>query len=204
LALAASGAKVIGIDNDVEFISAAHSISSQKTTGVTFLCADACCTPFEDESFTKIRFDRVFQHVQEAAKILNEARRIVCRDGWIQICEPDYLSMTFFHPNIRFERKLFDALAYERIPNSHRVRCLPSELIGCGFEIKSIDVINHQFHDINLVKTLIRFDLLVDELTRRNVFTAEDAITWSELCADGGRAFACSLNFLLIMGRRRS
>jgi ubiquinone/menaquinone biosynthesis C-methylase UbiE len=203
VALAASGAMVIGIDNDAEFLAAGRFNSSQKATTARFLCADACCTPFKGESFTKIRFDRVFQHVPRAAKILQEAHRIVCRDGLIQIFEPDYLSMTFFHPNVRSERKLFDALAYERIPNGHRVRCLPSELTSCGFEVMSIDVVSHQFHDMNLVRTLIRFDLLVNDLTRRNMFTAEDAIAWSDLCAVEGRAFICSLNFLLIMGRRR-
>jgi ubiquinone/menaquinone biosynthesis C-methylase UbiE len=203
-ALAASGATVIGIDNDIEFISTAHSLLSQGATRPMFLCADACCTPFEGESFTKLRFDRVFQHIPEATKIMREARRIVCRDGLIQIFEPDYLSMTFFHPNIRFERKLFDAVANERIPNAHKVRSLPHELTESGFEVLRVDIVNHQFHDINVVKKLIRFDLLVNDLAQRDVFTEEDAVAWRELCADGGRAFTCSLNFLLIMGRRTS
>jgi ubiquinone/menaquinone biosynthesis C-methylase UbiE len=204
VALAASGAMVIGIDNDFEFISTARSLLAKGTTSPMFLCADASCAPFKGESFTKIRFDRVFQHVPEPTKLMHEAGRIICRDGLIQILEPDYLSMTFFHPNIRFERKLFDALAYERIPNAHKVRSLPYELARCGFEVIRIDVLNHQFHDIQLVKTLIRFDLLVDDLTRRDMFTGEDAVAWNELCDDEKRAFTCSLNFLLIMGRRRS
>lgn len=204
VALAASGAMVIGIDNDVGFISTARSLLSQGTTRPVFLCADARSTPFKGESFTKIRFDRVFQHIPEPTTLMSEARRIICRDGLIQIFEPDYLSMTFFHPNIRFERKLIDALVYERIPNAHKVRSLPYELAKCGFEVIRVDIVNHQFHDIQLVKTLIRFDLLVDDLTRRGMFTGEDAVAWRELCADEGRAFTCSLNFLLIMGRRRS
>jgi len=204
VALAASGATVIGIDNDIDFISTAQSIVSRDTTKPMFLCADASCTPFKGESFTKIRFDRVFQHIPEATKVILEARRVLCRDGLIQIFEPDYLSMTFFHPNIRFERKLFDALANERIPNAHKVRFLPHELVNCGFEVTSVDIVNHQFHDIQLVKALIRFDEIVDDLTRHDLLTSEDEVTWRELCADVRRAFTCSLNFLLIMGQRTS
>jgi hypothetical protein len=47
-------------------------------------------------------------------------------------------------------------------------------------------------------------DFLVNDLTQRDMFTEEDAIAWRELCADGGMAFTCSLNFLLITGRRTS
>jgi ubiquinone/menaquinone biosynthesis C-methylase UbiE len=200
-ALAEKGASVFGIDNDEIFLEHAKA-NNQKTTPVTYLLCEADNVNATNESFNKVIFHRVFQHLPNYENVLAESKRILKQNGIIHIVEPDYLSATFFSENIEFERKLINTIAKERIPNSHKVRTLPSLLRSIGFNILSIEVHNYIFNSFTLANYLINFDDNVNREFKAGNFSENHINSWNKIKSLPDNCFNFSMNMILITAQK--
>ncbi|GAA3979645.1 methyltransferase domain-containing protein [Mucilaginibacter dorajii] len=195
--IAAYGANVIGIDNDENFLTVARK-NNLTHTNVKFICSDADHIPLEDNSIDKIIVHRVLQHVIDHESVIKECCRILKPGGTLQIVEPDYLSLTFFLNDIGFERKLIDRVAYNRIPNSYKVRQLPFSLNNAGFNVGLTEVHNYLIDSFELANYVIRFDEEVEKGYACNDFTQLQYEAWQELKKLPQGQFNLSLNLLLV------
>ena len=199
--LAQSGAKVYGFDNDEKFIKTAKK---QQAVGlkVNFICADASNLPLENESVDKIRFDRVFQHLDNYDTILAEAYRLLKPGGQIQIIDPDYFSITFFLSNIELERKLLDNISYKRIPNSYKVRQIPEYLKNNKFEIGLTEIHYYNINDYNLAVNIIKFEEVINEELNKGNITENELADWNELKNLSANNFNFSFNMIIFQAKK--
>jgi ubiquinone/menaquinone biosynthesis C-methylase UbiE len=193
--LATSGAKIYGIDNDDNFLFLAKE-QKPNNLNVEFLCCKADEIPLLDNSIDKIRFDRVFQHISEHDKVLKEVHRLLKPNGKFQIIDTDYLSVTLFLEDEKLERKIIDTIAYQRIPNAHKIRKLPHTLEQNNFSLVSSEVHNYIINDFELVKSILNFHKIIDEEFKLGNITQQEYNTW--LQQDKTR-FNFSINLMLFM-----
>lgn len=84
--------KVIGIDHDPEMVDAANQRATDESVAhfVEHRLANGLELPFEDNIFDSCRSERVFQHVEEADKLLAEMIRVTKPGGYIVIADADH------------------------------------------------------------------------------------------------------------------
>ena len=191
--IAKTGAKVYGIDNDQNFIA----LSNQQLTGnikVNFICCNADKIPLANHSIDSFRFDRVLQHIENHNKVLKEVTRLLKPGGKLIIVDADYLSVSLFLEDEKLERKIIDAIAYNRIPNSHKIRQLPTTLAQNNFSLVSTEIHNYIINDYEFAKSLIRFDkTVVEEFELGNISQTEKKC-WQRHIK---RPFNLSINLML-------
>lgn len=177
--LAKSGAKVVGIDNDPNFIAIANK---QPITDlqVEFICCNADNVPLASHSIETVRFDRVLQHIADHDKVLKEVKRLLKPTGKLIIVDTDYLSLSFVLDDEKLERKIVDAVAYKRIPNGYKVRQLPKTLEKHNFKILSAEIHNYVINDYASATSLIHFDKAFDEELRLGNISETEQAVWQK------------------------
>lgn len=201
LALAGKGARVTGLDSDESFLKTARA-NNDKANPVNFILGDASKLDFQDSSFDKIVFHRVFQHLPEYKSVLLECNRTLKQTGMLHIVEPDYRSLSFFSDNIQFERKLVDSICTRRIPNSFKVRTLPKELAAAGFKLADFEVHNYILKPFALANYVLNFDDEIHKGVETGLFSERDVSTWNKLKELPDGLFNLSINMVLITAKK--
>lgn len=190
--LAKSGANIIGIDNDKNFIEIAKK-QQHNDLQFQFIYCQADNIPIPSSTIDKVRFDRVLQHISEHEKVLNEVTRILKPNGVLQIIDTDYLSCSLFLEDEILERKIIETVAYKKIPNGHKIRKLPSTLKRIGFTLTTTEIHNYIVNDFEFANYIIRFDNLIKEEFNNGNITDNQLDLWQQ----GKSNFHFSLNLII-------
>ena len=197
-ALAATGATVIGLDHDEELLMRARDLHGHS---IAFHQRPAEATGLATGSVDKMRFDRILQHVADHAPVLAEVQRVLKPGGLLQVVDADYLSLSFFLPDLALERKLLDALA-QRFPGSRPLRHLPDALYPLGFEVPTVVVHQLLMYGFDEANTLIRLNKVVHEEATTGRVTPAELAVW-EAWKQSDRCFF-TLNFVIIQARKKA
>lgn len=81
------GKSIVGIDIDPKTVKEAKSMYKY----IDFLCADARCIPFQDETFDLVIATEVIEHFEEGRPFVAEAFRICRKGGTMVLSTPNYL-----------------------------------------------------------------------------------------------------------------
>lgn len=100
---------VVGVDNNETMLQAAKQRASSTPLPVSFQTADVSKLPFGDNTFDRVRADRVFQHLKNPEAALTEMIRVTKPDGWISVLDVDWFSLLVDSANPELTRKI---LAY--------------------------------------------------------------------------------------------
>jgi ubiquinone/menaquinone biosynthesis C-methylase UbiE len=200
-ALAAMGAAVLGIDCHPDFIEEARQLMR---TGLRldFLRSDADLIAVPAESVDKVRFDRVFQHLENPAAVLIEAKRLLKPGGMCQVVDVDYFRLKISSCDAGLQRAIVDSIASERIPNAHNVRELPAMLADCGFVVTEIEEDPFVVEDYATAQYLIRFDRVVEQLSRRGRITEKQYEQWKHYADPTEATFRLVIPLVIIMARK--
>ncbi len=198
--IAQSGATVVGVDHDPMYIQIATSQNHPENA--SFICCEAAQMPFKDNSASKIRFDRVFQHIQNHDETLAAAHRVLKDGGQLQIIDSDYLSWALFLEDWKLEQKILHSLAYQRIPHAHQIRRLPRRLVECGFKIEFIEVHNYLVKDFDLANYIIKFDCIIEDEIKNKAISSSERVAWEAHKRKPAPLFNISINLLLIIARK--
>lgn len=127
-----SETRVVGIDTDWEALRhAAGLVRSSSLQGrVQYVCASADALPFRDETFGQVFLVDVIEHVPDDERVLAESRRILRRQGLMEISTP-----TPWYPKI-FGWKIHAAVGHVRDGYSRGE--LRRKLQASGLEILSL------------------------------------------------------------------
>jgi ubiquinone/menaquinone biosynthesis C-methylase UbiE len=201
IALSQRGGKVVGIDREIDFITAARNQISSNDR-VEFFVSDCCSTTLPSHSADIVRYDRVFQHLEHPVSALEESMRILKNDGQIQIIDVDYRGMTMFLPDIALERKVIDHVCEKRIPHADNVRAIPHLLNQLGFTHAKVEVCPCLIPDYQTAKFLIRFDLIIAQLLEAASITDVQHTAWQKFETKPEDPFNFALNHLIITARK--
>jgi len=100
--------KVVGVDNNETMLQAAKQRAASVTFPVTFQTADVSKLPFDDNTFDRVRADRVFQHLKNPKSALDEMIRVTKKDGWISVLDVDWASLLVDSAHTDLTRKILN------------------------------------------------------------------------------------------------
>jgi 2-polyprenyl-3-methyl-5-hydroxy-6-metoxy-1,4-benzoquinol methylase len=199
--LAQAGADVIGVDVDKGFIETARAKYVRPGLSLRFELHDAYSIRHPDRSFDKLRYERIFQHLDDPRRAIAEAHRLLKPGGDIQIVDADYFSLSFLYPNVQVERLLLDHLVYERLPNSHRVRSIPEFLADAGFAVTGVEILPLVITDPNLALKVIKFDEIVRRLAHVGCLDGKQSESLLKYFLGHASPFNLSVNELIVSAR---
>jgi len=81
LALAARGARVVGVDRSRSSLRAARREAERRGTPCAFVLADLCNSPLPTERFDLVVMTDVLEHLEQPARALREAARLLRPGG---------------------------------------------------------------------------------------------------------------------------
>lgn len=106
--MVAPAGNAIGIDSSETMINEARRRSQGLNLPAEFRVADAAALPFEDNTFSGCRAERIFQHVSDRRRLLSELRRVVRKGARIAVSDADWGSATLDTPNKDLTRKILN------------------------------------------------------------------------------------------------
>lgn len=197
-ALAGMGATVLGIDCHADFLKDASQLLSKRLS-LDFLQSNADRIALSAESADKIRFDRVFQHLENPTAVLIEAKRLLKPGGICQVVDVDYFGLKISSCDVELERLIVDSIAYERIPNAHNIPDLRAMLADCGFVVTGSEAHPFVVEDYSTAKYLIRFDTVVEQLLLRGRITEKQHQQWKRYEDPAEATFRLVIPLIIVM-----
>jgi SAM-dependent methyltransferase len=197
-ALAEMGATVLGIDCHADFLKDASQLL-KKGLRLDFLRSNPDRIDLPGESADKIRFDRVFQHLEDPTAVLIEAKRLLKPGGICQVVDVNYFGLKIYSCDAGLERRIVDSIACERIPHAHNIRDLPTMLADCGFVLTGIEGYPFVVEDYSIATYLIRFDKVVEQLLRRGRITEKQYEQWKRYEDPAEATFRLVIPLIILM-----
>ncbi|HXD77107.1 MAG TPA: methyltransferase domain-containing protein [Puia sp.] len=123
--LVGAGGRVVGTDLSTVMIDIAKSRAADSDLPLEFVVADALAQPFPDQSFDRIRTERVLMYIKDLPAVLKEFRRLLRSRGKIVIFDFDWDAMIISHRDKALTRKIV-RYGSDSFPNGR----VGSELFG--------------------------------------------------------------------------
>ncbi len=145
--LAALGCQVTGIDLSQVMVEKAR----RRYPNLDFRIGSALELPFEDDSLDFYRAERVYVHLPDAEKALNEAYRVLKPGGRLVLTEPDLNTMVFncSHANQELARTAVKAMVKTHT-NPYAGTEIRGQLVNTGFTNIGVAGFTHIFTDFDL------------------------------------------------------
>lgn len=94
----APGGRIVGVDKSFYLLERARQTHGEHAA-LRWMQADAASLPFPENAFDVCRFDRVLSHLDNTDAALDEAARVLARNGWLFVCEYDYAGIAWHGPD---------------------------------------------------------------------------------------------------------
>ena len=130
-------ASVTGIDSAPTLLAKARE-AAVGLPHVSFHAGDGRSLPFDADSFDLITFDSVLSHVGGPKQALEEAFRVLRAGACLAVFDGDYATATVARGDHDPLQVCVDAMMAGSVTDRHIMRRLPSVVIACGFELRSI------------------------------------------------------------------
>ena len=184
--------EVYGIDHDKAMITEAEQRAEKAgiSAWVKHKHSDATSLPFETGYFDSCRSERLFQHLPNPAKALDEIARVTKVNGWVVVLDTDWGSGSIDTSEIDIERRLARFMADHMYHNGYSGRQLyrlfkMQGLVNVSFEVFPTVVTNYAF-----ARQIWSLDKLVSEAITMNVLTEAEVkkiqMEFEQADADGG------------------
>ena len=170
------GGRVLGIDHDGEAVDRARARTAQLPQ-VEVVLGDLHSLPLADDSVDGARTDRVLQHVEDPARALAEAYRVLRPGARLVMAEPDWESLSIDHPDLAVVRGYTRHLTDRIVRNGAIGRQLPRLAAAAGFDVPTVTPVPTVFRDLTAADQVLGL--------QRNT---ERAVTAGYLTAAQGRS----------------
>lgn len=188
-------AEFIGIDHDPKMIEQADAQKSD-LQNVSFIEGEISPLPFNDDSIAGIRAERVFQHLQQPDRVLEEINRALMPDHPFVIVETDWDSISFYNAEIVTEQKIRAYLAESKVAQGKIAKQLTHRLAGHLFRNIRLEVFPVVLHSFQDACTYLWIDKIAEEMAYKGFLSQgqHDLFIDALKNADTEGYFACSIN----------
>ena len=149
--LAERGATSVGVDLDPEMIAVAR----ERWPAGEFHVGDACELPLETGSVAGYRADKVLHTLDDPARAVAEARRVLAPGGRAVLLGPDWDTIVIDSDDPETTRRLVHAKA-DSLPSPHAGRKYRNLLLDAGFTDPVVEVHTIVFTDDTALALLHR------------------------------------------------
>lgn len=175
-----SKGRVIGLDVDANLVETSKkNAHTANCTNVEFVVGNAEKLPFEDNYFSIIRAERVFQHLKNPLTVFKEALRVLKPGGQLLLIETDWKGMNIYLQDFSLEDKIIHTLTDKVLINGNASRTLMSYYIDSNvsdFEMKIFPVL---INDYKIANELIKFDHILETGKTNNIIDEKDIAEWN-------------------------
>ena len=195
------GGEVTGIDKNANLLKEAkRNISKTNYKNVQLIHADAENIPFEDGYFDAIRVERVFQHLENPMRVMQEIKRVLKRNGQLVLIETDWASLSMFTNNYEIENKIISHLIYKYTSNGMASRLLVEYLEHINFNQTKTEVFPSIISSYQMTNQLIKLEEIANEVIKSGKLKKEIYLKWLEQIrrSDSKGNFRCSINMLMV------
>jgi len=119
--LLGSQVTVIGIDHDETMLNKAESSFSDQEN-IKFILSEANVIPFENETVSGLRAERLVQHIAAPENTIFEIHRVLKKGHPLVLVETDWPSLTFYNEHLAIEKKIIQYLTEKKINNGLAAR----------------------------------------------------------------------------------
>lgn len=133
--MAERGARAIGVDPDERMIA----IAGERWPAADFRVADAYDLPFEDGTLNGYRAEKVFHVLDDPARAIGEARRVLAPGGRVVLLGQDWDTFVIDSDDAALTRAIVHARA-DQVPTPRVVRRSRNLLLDAGFTDVTVEV----------------------------------------------------------------
>ncbi|MCX7099097.1 MAG: methyltransferase domain-containing protein [Methylococcales bacterium] len=198
---------VIGADHDASMVAAAEQRAEQAGVKaiVSHLCVEATALPFETDYFDSCRSERLFQHLEDPGQVLAEMVRVTKPNGWVVVVDTDWGSLSTDSDETDIERRLTRFLTEGFLNNGYSGRKLnrlfkQQNLLDVAYEVFPVAISHYAFS-----REVTQADRVEQLALEAGVISHEELQRWHRSLeqADKNGAYFCSVNIVLLVGRKQ-
>lgn len=198
--------EVMGIDYDDNMVSEANNaaINAEVSDWVRHEQSEATQLSFDDNYFDACRSERLFEHLSDPWRALNEMIRVTKPGGMIVVADTDWGSYSTANNELETERKLVRFLAESFLINGYSGR----ELYGLFNRQQLTDIVINVFPMVSTSLEFSRFGTQAERVEREalkaGVITYDELKRWlADLrISDTVGEYYSSVNMIMIAGRK--
>ncbi|WP_295800707.1 methyltransferase domain-containing protein [Mucilaginibacter sp.] len=190
--------KVIGIDHDPVMLKQAKE-QSKEVSNVDFILSEAYPLPFEDETISGIRTERVIQHLNNPEQVISEISRILKKDCPLVIIETDWSSLSFYTEFVEAQKKVNAYYTDVKINNGFAAAKLVSYLQQNNFRNIKFEIHPFITDSLKTANELFRIEQMINEAAEKSYIAEQEgrAFYGALQKADDGNYFACAINLVV-------
>lgn len=178
--LAERGSRAIGVDVSEQMIAAARL----RWPDADFRMGDAYDLPIEDGEVAGYRADKVFHELADAAKALEEARRVLAPGGRVVLIGQDWDTIVIDSDDPALTRSIVYARA-DQVTSPRAARRYRNLLLDAGFEEVGLEVRTSVFTDTAMLPMLTG---LAQNARTAGAITAAQEAAWTAEQAERAQA----------------
>jgi SAM-dependent methyltransferase len=135
--LAGPDTAIVGVDHSEALLDVAQRLTADEglSDNVTYRAGDAHHLPAGDDEFDLVTMHTLISHVEDPARVLREAGRVVRPGGTVAVFDGDYASLTFAHPDHAVAATVEEKLMQLIVANPRVMRDMPRLLREAGLEM---------------------------------------------------------------------
>ena len=192
--------RAVGIDVSEQLLAEARRRADEAAVAVEFRTGDAHALPFADASFDVVRTERVLQHVEDPARVLEEMARVARRGGRVVAAEPDWQTLVIDVPDRALLRRILDARC-DRARNGWIGRQLARLFRDAGLLNVGVSAETLIVTDLALADALFELRFCARQAAVEGVVTDDDAqrfLAEIDGAAAAGRFLAAATGFVAV------
>ena len=190
--------KIIGIDHDSVMLQKAKE-QSEGIGNVDFILSEAYPLPFEDETISGLRTERVIQHLFNPEQVIGEVSRILKKDSPLVIIETDWSSLSFYTEFVDVQKKVNAYYTDVKINNGFAAAKLISYLQQNNFRNIKFEIHPFVTDSLKTANDLFKIEQMITEAAEKGYIRKQESGAFSNALqkADDGHYFACSVNLVI-------
>jgi SAM-dependent methyltransferase len=176
--LVGANGKVAGTDLSNLMIEIARERTASSNLPLEFFTADAVAQPFPDQSFDRIRTERVLMYIKDTQTVLGEFKRLLKPGGKVLIFDFDWDAMVIPHRDKTLTRKIV-RYASDSFPNGRIGGELYLHMRKAGFKNIRIKPSNYSGEGHLLLDVTKRiYEGILQTGISNNIFTQAEIDDW--------------------------
>jgi SAM-dependent methyltransferase len=184
---------------------ARRKLRAAAATGIDLLCADVTALPFPNDSWDRVRADRVLQHVPDAAGAVREMTRVLKPEGVLVVCDVDWDTLVLDHP----ARETTRAVLRQRVqsaPSGTVGRALLRHCVDAGLHAVDAEATTFTFRDLSLADPIVGLRQAALALAESNATDLDELAEWLTTMEELDRRgrFFCAVTGFAAWGRKPS
>ncbi|HEY1025060.1 MAG TPA: methyltransferase domain-containing protein [Sphingobacteriaceae bacterium] len=198
-ALLRNSVKVVGIDHDDNMLEKGRAAVSEDPN-IEFICAEAFPIPFENDTVSGLRAERLVQHLKEPQRVMNDIHRVLQPNAPLVIVETDWPGLIFYNEHRDIEQKLVHYLTHAKINNGEASRKIVAYMEESGFKNIQIDIFPFVLRTLKEANMYLWIDKIIHEAADQNYISNEEHQLFMNALesADAKKCFTCSINMLVV------